>query len=133
MKEQKSGVILTLTSSSIKEPIDGLILSNVFRSEVNSLVKSLSRELSTYGIRINNIVPGRIDTDRVQSLDSINANKAGISQGQQRELQEKLIPLSRYGQPKEFGKAATFLLSDAASYVTGTTLIVDGGKTKAIG
>ena len=132
MKEQKSGVILALTSSSIKEPIDGLLFSNVFRSGVNALVKTLSRELSEYGIRINNIVPGRIDTDRVKSLDSINANKSGITKDQQKNIQEKSIPLGRYGTPDEFGKAATFLLSDVASYVTGTSLIVDGGKIKSI-
>ncbi len=132
MKEQKSGVILALTSSSIKEPIDGLLFSNVFRSGVNALVKTLSREFSEYGIRINNIVPGRIDTERVKSLDLINADKSGITKDEQKSIQEKNIPLGRYGRPDEFGKAATFLLSDVASYVTGTTLIVDGGKIKSI-
>jgi 3-oxoacyl-[acyl-carrier protein] reductase len=123
---------LTVTSTSIKEPIDGLLLSNVFRSGVSSLVKSLSRELASDSIRINNLVPGRIDTERVKTLDAVNATKKGISEEQQRSLQQASIPLGRYGLPSEFGAAAAFLLSDAASYLTGATLVVDGGKTVSV-
>lgn len=128
MRTQRKGSILVVTSTSIKEPIEGLLLSNVFRSGVASLVKSLSRELARDGIRVNNIVPGRIDTERVQELDSTRAAALGVSVAEQRRLQESAIPVGRYGLPAEFGAAAAFLLSDVASYITGEMLVVDGGK-----
>lgn len=132
-RQKKSGSILTVTSTSIKEPIDQLLLSNVLRSGVASLVKSLSRDLAAEGIRINNLVPGRIDTARVRVLDQIAAKNGGISVEQHREAQELAIPAGRYGTIEEFGAAAAFLLSEAASYITGSTLVVDGGKTRAMG
>jgi len=132
MRQQKRGSILTVTSTSTKEPIDGLLLSNVFRSGVSSLVKSLSRELAGDSIRINNLVPGRIDTERVKAIDAANAAKCGISEDEQRDAQQSSIPLGRYGLPSEFGAAGAFLLSDAASYLTGATLVVDGGKTVSL-
>lgn len=132
MRKQGSGAILTLTSSSIKEPIDFLLLSNVLRSGVNSLAKSLSRQLAPEGIRVNNLVPGLIATDRMISLDTAQANAKNISVAEQRAAGEKLIPIGRYGDPDEFGKAGAFLLSDAASYITGSTLVVDGGTMKSI-
>jgi 3-oxoacyl-[acyl-carrier protein] reductase len=119
-----------MTSMSVKEPIDNLLLSNVFRSGVVSLMKSLSRDLAADGIRINNLVPGRMDTDRTRSVDEMVAQKRGIALQQQRAEQEAMIPLGRYGTAAEFGRAAAFLLSDAASYMTGSTLTVDGGKTQ---
>lgn len=132
MRAQKKGAILTLTSSSIKEPIDFLLLSNVLRSGVNSLAKSLSRQLAPEGIRVNNLVPGLIATDRMIALDSAQATAKNISFAEQRAMGEKLIPIGRYGEPDEFGKAGAFLLSDAASYITGSTLVVDGGTMKSI-
>ncbi|MEE9149123.1 MAG: SDR family oxidoreductase [Candidatus Tectomicrobia bacterium] len=132
MKNQQSGSILTVTSTSFKEPNDMLLLSNVFRSGVVSLVKTLSRDLAPHGIRINNLVPGRMDTDRVRSLDQMAADKRGLSVEQQQSDQQQAIPMGRYGTIQEFGSAAAFLLSDAANYITGTTLIVDGGKTRTV-
>ena len=132
MKQQQSGAIVTITSTSFKEPNDMLLLSNVFRSGVVSLVKTLSRQLAPEGIRINNLVPGRIDTERVRALDQIAANKRGIAVEHQQAEQEKSIPIGRYGTIQEFGAAAAFLLSNAAQYITGSTLIVDGGKTKTV-
>jgi 3-oxoacyl-[acyl-carrier protein] reductase len=132
MRAQGSGAILTVTSTSIKEPIDVLLLSNVFRSGVVSLVKSLSKELAGEGIRINNLVPGRIDTDRIHAINTTAAKQAGISVEQQRENQQKLIPMGRYGTTEEFGDAGAFLLSDASSYITGATLMVDGGITHTV-
>ena len=102
------------------------------RSGVVSLVKSLSHQLAGEMIRVNNIVPGRIDTDRVRSLDAINAEKAAISLTDQKAKSEATIPWGRYGTIQEFGKAGAFLLSDAASYITGETLIVDGGAMKTV-
>ena len=132
MKDQQSGSILTVTSTSFKEPNDMLLLSNVFRSGVVSLVKTLSRDLAPHGVRINNLVPGRMDTDRVRSLDQIAADRRGISVEQQQSAQKQAIPMGRYGTIQEFGSAGAFLLSDAARYLTGTTLIVDGGKTRTV-
>ena len=132
MRKQGGGSILTITSSSIKEPIDILLLSNVMRSGVVSLAKSLSQQLAPEGIRVNNLVPGRIDTDRVRSLDQITAEKQGVPIEKIKEVGEKQIPLGRYGSTDDFGKAGAFLLSDAASYITGLTMTVDGGTMKTV-
>lgn len=132
MRQQKHGAILTVTSSSIKEPLDNLLLSNVFRSGVVALVKSLSNELAADGIRVNNLVPGRIDTQRVRTLDAAIADKKGIAVEQEQQLQFADIPLGRYGTIEDMGAAGAFLLSGAARYITGATLIVDGGKTRAV-
>ena len=132
MRKQGGGSILTITSSSIKEPIDILLLSNVMRSGVVSLAKSLSQQLAPENIRVNNLVPGRIDTDRVRSLDQIAAEKNGVTAEQIKEAGEKQIPLGRYGNTDDFGKAGAFLLSDAASYITGLTMTVDGGTMKTV-
>lgn len=132
LRARGGGSILAVTSSSVKEPIDILLLSNVMRSGVVSLLKSLSRELAPEQIRVNNLVPGRILTDRVKSLDALGAKDAGLSVAQQRAMQEQQIPWGRYGTIEEFGRAGAFLLSDAASYITGETLIVDGGSMKTV-
>lgn len=132
MRKQQSGSILTLTSSSVKEPIDFLLLSNVMRSGVTSLAKSLSKTEAQYGIRVNNLVPGLIATDRMKNLDAVQAKANNISVDEQHEKTASNIPLGRYGKPDEFANAAAFLLSDAASYITGATLIADGGTMKTV-
>jgi 3-oxoacyl-[acyl-carrier protein] reductase len=130
MRAAGGGSILTVTSMSVKEPVHRLLLSNVFRSGVTSLVKSLSNELAKENIRINNLLPGRIDTDRIKSLDKNIAEKNGISEEEVKGRNENGIPLRRYGTIDEFGKAGAFLLSPAASYITGVSLAVDGGMIK---
>lgn len=132
MKAQGSGSILTITSSSVKEPIDFLLLSNVYRAGVVALAKSLATDLAGSGIRVNNIIPGQIDTDRVRANDKFAASKAGIAVEDQRTKRQSAIPMGRYGTPEEFGKVAAFLLSDAAAYVTGATVLVDGGRSKTV-
>jgi 3-oxoacyl-[acyl-carrier protein] reductase len=132
MRQNRSGSILTVTSSSVKEPIDSLLLSNVFRAGVTSLVKSLSFQVAKDQIRINNLVPGFFDTDRLQELDQRNSREWRISVENVRKINFDNIPMGRYGDPDEFGKAAVFLLSDAASYVTGETFIIDGGKMRTV-
>jgi 3-oxoacyl-[acyl-carrier protein] reductase len=132
MRQKKSGTILTITSSSIKEPIDNLLLSNVYRSGITSLVKSLSFQLARHQIRINNLVPGLFDTDRLRELDLHNSGEWRISLENVRKINFDKIPMGRYGDPDEFGKAAVFLLSGAASYVTGETFIIDGGKMRTV-
>lgn len=132
MRRQKRGSILTVTSISIKEPIDNLLLSNVMRSGVTSLLKSLSIDLASSGIRVNNLVPGYFGTERLKELDLKSSREWRMTLEEVQRINCDSIPLKRYGKPEEFGKAAAFLLSDAASYVTGETFIIDGGKTRTV-
>jgi 3-oxoacyl-[acyl-carrier protein] reductase len=132
MRERGGGSILTVTSMSVKEPIDVLILSNVMRSGVTSLVKSLSAQLAADNIRLNNLMPGRINTDRIRSLDNLNSEKKGIPIEQIQAASYAQIPMGRYGTIEEFGRCGAFLLSDAASYLTGLSLAVDGGAIKTV-
>jgi len=132
MRQNKGGSILTVTSISVKEPVDQLLLSNVLRSGVTSLVKSLANELAKENIRVNNIIPGRINTDRVKALDKKVSELKNIPVEQIKQQNENSIPLGRYGNIDEFGKAAGFLLSPAASYITGASLAVDGGILKTV-
>ncbi|MDP2791585.1 MAG: SDR family oxidoreductase [Rectinemataceae bacterium] len=126
----KKGSILTITSSSVKEPWPGLILSGVMRSGVASLVKSLSIELAPYGVRVNNIAPGNIMTGRLERLIASEAKAASVTWEKRRAERQANIPLGRIGEVEEFGRAGAFLLSPAASYLSGQTLLVDGGASK---
>lgn len=132
MRQEGGGSILTITSCSVKEPIDFLLLSNVMRSGVTSLAKSLSLQLASESIRVNNLMPGRIDTDRVRTLDQMNADVRNMSATEIKVANELGIPLGRYGTIEEFGKIGAFLLSDAASYITGQTIAADGGTIKTV-
>jgi 3-oxoacyl-[acyl-carrier protein] reductase len=132
MARRGKGSILVSTSSSVKEPIPNLGLSSVLRASVASFAKSLALELAPQNIRVNQLVPGRIDTDRVRELDEGNAKRLGTSAEEQKLRATSAIPLARYGDPDEFGRAAAFLLSDAAGYVTGATLQVDGGMIRSV-
>lgn len=132
MRRRGGGSIVVATSSSVKEPLPNLALSNVMRGGVSSLAKTLSLELAADRIRVNQLMPGRIDTDRLRYLDEVNAKRAGITTDEQKQKVQASIPLGRYGLPDEFGRAAAFLLSDAASYITGATLQVDGGLIKGV-
>ena len=132
MKKRGGGSIVFTTSSSVKEPNPNLALSNVERAGVAALSKTLANECAADGIRVNTVVPGRIDTDRVRELDTIKAKKTGSTPEQEKQNSEKLIPLGRYGTIDEYGKAVAFLLSPAASYITGATLLIDGGLVKGV-
>ena len=126
------GSILTVTSSSTREPIPRLALSTIMRAGVVGMVKTLADELADDGIRVNNLVPGRIDTDRVAQLDSVTSKKLGISMEDVKKRALAGIPLGRYGTIDDFGAAGAFLLSPTASYITGATLRVDGGAMRSI-
>jgi len=131
MRKQQQGRILNIASSSIKQPIDNLILSNTFRTGVIGLAKSLSQELAKDGILINTVGPGRIATDRLNELDQIKADKLAVSYETVKQQSELAIPLGRYGKPEEFAKTIVFLGSEANTYITGQMILVDGGMTKA--
>jgi 3-oxoacyl-[acyl-carrier protein] reductase len=132
MTARGGGAILVSTSSSVKEPIPNLGLSTVLRASVSALAKTLALELAPAKIRVNQIIPGRLDTDRVRQLDEINGRKQGVSAGEAKQKSMLAIPLGRYGEPDEFGRVGAFLLSDAASYMTGATVQVDGGLIKSV-
>lgn len=132
MRQRGGGVIITMTSSSIKQPIPNLILSNVFRAGVAALAKTLADELAPDKIRVNNVVPGRIATERVAQLDQANAARLGVDVETVRQSMLAQIPLRRYGEPEEFADAVVFLASERASYITGATLQVDGGMIRSL-
>ncbi|TPV31471.1 SDR family oxidoreductase [Paucihalobacter ruber] len=123
MKQQQWGRIIAITSQAVKQPVDNLILSNSVRASVVGLVKSLSNELGIYNITVNNVMPGYTKTNRLLSLIDTNPDfKDAINE----------IPLKRFGNPEEFAAAVTFLASERASYITGTSLAVDGGWIKSM-
>ncbi len=132
MQARGGGAILMSTSSSVKEPIQNLGLSTVLRASVSALAKTLALELASANIRVNQIIPGRIDTDRVRQLDEGNAQKFGIPVADAKAKAVAAIPWGRYGEIDEFGRVGAFLLSGAASYMTGATVQVDGGMIRSV-
>ena len=121
MKEQNEGRIITITSQAVRQPVDNLILSNTIRVSLVGLVKSLANELGQYGITVNNVMPGFTKTERLSKL--INQNPDLLKALEQ-------IPLKRFAEPEEFAAAVVFLASEKASYITGSSLAVDGGWIK---
>jgi 3-oxoacyl-[acyl-carrier protein] reductase len=130
MKVRGGGAIVISTSTAVVEPVPNLALSNVVRTSAGALAKTLANELAADRIRVNHLMPGRIDTDRVRELDTIRAKATGGTADAVREGWEKNIPLGRYGLAEEYGNAAVFLLSNAARYITGASLRCDGGLVK---
>jgi len=121
------GTLAFVLSTSAKMPVSGLAVSTGLRPGLAMVAKSLADELGPRGIRVNGLLPGRVETERVQELDGHTADPAAS-----RRRHETLIPLRRYGRPEEFGRAAAFLLSPASDYVTGVMLPVDGGLTRGL-
>lgn len=132
MRANGGGRIVCSTSSSVKAVLDNLILSNTFRMGVVGLAKTLSQELGKDNILVNVIGPGRIGTARIDQLDKMRADKQGITVEELQQKTFKNIPLGRYGKPDEYGRLAAFLCSEANTFITGQTVLLDGGMVKAI-
>lgn len=132
MRERGWGRIVAIGSSGIVAPLPNLAASNMGRAALTAYLKTLAGEVAAYGITVNVVVPGRISTDRVKSLDAAAAKRGGQGIDQVRQASESSIPARRYGRPEEFGAVAAFVSSAPASYVTGTIIRCDGGYISAI-
>lgn len=130
LRTSDSASVLTITSLSVKQPIENLLLSNSIRLATIGLTKSLALDLGKEGIRVNSILPGWTETERVTELITARATANSSSVEEETRKQSALSPLGRLGQPEEFANAAVFLVSPAASYITGVMLNVDGGMYK---
>ena len=132
MKRNMWGRIINITSISVKQPVNGLMLSNSIRSAVIGFAKTLSNELAPYNILVNNVCPGYTRTERVEELSAAMAGEKGVSKESIVAAWEESIPLGRLGHPYEFAALVAFLASERASYITGTTIPVDGGAVKGV-
>lgn len=131
LRKSKAASVLTMTSYTVKQPLPNLVLSNSVRLATIGLTKTLALELGSEGIRFNSILPATIETDRIRELASFRAQKNGTTLEQELAIDAQKSVFGRIGQPEEFANAAVFLLSPAASYLTGVMLTVDGGQYKS--
>ena len=132
MKEAEWGRIINITSVAVKQPIDGLILSNSVRAAVTGFAKTLANEVASFGITVNNVMPGFTRTARLDGLAADIANRTGITVEEAFARWEGQSPMGRIGSPDEFAALVTFLASERASYITGTSIPVDGGYIQAL-
>ena len=132
MKERGWGRILNITSIAVKQPVDNLMLSNSLRAAVTGFARTLANEVATFGITVNNIMPGYTRTERVEELAGMMAEKEQITPAEFIARWEKEIPVRRLGEPREFAALAAFLVSERASYITGTSIPVDGGWIRGL-
>ena len=130
LRDSTDAAILIILSSSVREPVQGLVTSNVLRPGLAGLIKTLVTEIAP--IRINGIAPGRVNTDRIKSLDRTRAAETNLSVEEVQAQMRARIPLGRYGDPPELGRVGAFLLSPAASYVNGAIIPVDGGMVRSL-
>ena len=132
MKKEKFGRIINIISTSVKQPINGLGVSNTIRAAVASWSKTMANELAQYGITVNNVLPGFTETERLEYVLHQSAEKKNTSVAQEKENIIQTIPAKRLGQPSDFGAAVAFLASPAAAYITGINLPVDGGRLSCL-
>jgi 3-oxoacyl-[acyl-carrier protein] reductase len=127
MRHRHWGRVIVSTSSSVKQPLPNLMLSNAVRSATTAWAKTLSDQVAPDGITVNCLAPGRIETERTRQIDEDAAQREGRTREEVEQQMLTTIPVRRYGRPDEFGAAAAFLASEPAGYITGVTLLVDGG------
>lgn len=132
MQKNRWGRLITITSSAVKQPVDGLLLSNSLRSAVAGFAKTLATEYAPFGITVNNVCPGYTRTDRLDGLARTISARAGIKQEEVFANWERQIPAGRLGTPEEFAAAVTFLASEPAAYINGVSLAVDGGLVRSL-
>lgn len=132
LEDSGQGRIVVITSTSVREPIPNILLSNAFRSAVVATLKTLSNEVAGKGITVNNIAPGRFMTDRVIQIDAAAAEKEGISREEMTARSARGIPAGRIADPRELGQLCAYLCSEQAGYITGQTIAIDGGVTKGV-
>lgn len=132
MRSRGGGRIAAITSTSVRQPIPGLLLSNSLRAAVTGLLKTLAGELAPEGILVNAVAPGRFNTARVRSIDADRARRAATSPEAIAKDYRRDIDLGRYGEPEEFGRAVAFVVSWANTYLTGSVVSVDGGIVKSV-
>ena len=132
MKEKKYGRIVYIESSSVKQPLENLVLSNSLRLAVVGFVKTLSQEIASSGVTLNILGPGSHDTPAIERIYNKKAEQTGISAADARKQGIQQIPVGRLGKPEDFASLAAWLLSPASGYITGQTITVDGGMVKSI-
>jgi 3-oxoacyl-[acyl-carrier protein] reductase len=132
MKERRWGRILNVTSIAVKQPIEGLMLSNSLRAAVTGFARTLANEVAPFNVTVNNLMPGYTRTDRVEQLARAAGERSGVSTKETFAKWEKEIPMGRLGEPREFAALAAFLASERASYITGSSIAVDGGWIRSL-
>ncbi|MCX6139756.1 MAG: SDR family oxidoreductase [Candidatus Kapabacteria bacterium] len=132
MTLERYGRVINIISTSVKQPIEGLGVSNTIRGAMASWSKTMANELAGRGITVNNVLPGATETDRLTSIITRNAINQGRSQDDVRSSMMSEIPMGRFAKPEEIANAVGFLASPAASYITGTSILVDGGRTRSL-
>jgi 3-oxoacyl-[acyl-carrier protein] reductase len=132
MKERRWGRILNVTSITVKQPVEGLILSNSIRAAVTGFARTIANEVAPFNITVNNMLPGYTRTERLEQLAASNAKAKGGSAADALGVWEKQVPMGRVGEPREFAALAAFLASERASYITGQNIAVDGGWIRGL-
>lgn len=132
MKERAWGRILTITSIAVKQPVEGLILSNSLRAAVTGFARTLANEVAAEGITVNNLMPGYTRTERLEELEAHMARRRGVTPAEVRRSWEVETPAGRLGEPSELAALAAFLASQRAAYVTGQSIAVDGGWIRSL-
>lgn len=132
MKADQYGRIINIISTSVKQPLNGLGVSNTTRGAVANWAKTMANELGQYGITVNNVLPGATGTDRLQEIINNKANKTGKSEAEITAQMQAQVPMGRFAEPQEVAAAVAFLASPAAAYINGINLPVDGGRTKSL-
>ena len=132
MKKVSFGRIINIISTSVKEPIEGLGVSNTIRNAVGNWSKTLSFELGSFGITVNNVLPGFTETERLNEIIKIKAKQSKKSIEEMAAIMRNYTPAKRFAKPEETANAIVFLASEAASYVNGVNIPVDGGRTKSL-